>query len=82
MNKKVARPSKKHLVAPKKNSGNSHADYIQKLYDQSEVNMAKFPAPEFLDRAIVRGYDLNQGVNYHKMFSQLAVTGFQATCLG
>ncbi|XP_055865778.1 deoxyhypusine synthase-like [Biomphalaria glabrata] len=31
---------------------------------------------------VVRGYDFNEGVNYHKLFSSMSRTGFQATSVG
>lgn len=52
------------------------------LYNAANDRLAKQANPEFLDRPTVKGYDMNQGVNYSKIFSTLWHTGFQATNLG
>lgn len=38
------------------------------------------PMPEGSD--VVRGYDFNEGIDYHKLFKSYARTGFQATNVG
>ena len=35
-----------------------------------------------IEGEVVRGYDLNQGIDYQKMFATYRHTGFQATSLG
>lgn len=38
------------------------------------------PMPEGSEK--VKGYDFNEGVDYHKLFTSMATTGFQATNVG
>lgn len=40
------------------------------------------PNPVKLQRAVVKGYDMNAGVDYNKMFATMPNTGFQSTNLG
>ena len=51
-------------------------EYLKKLYDDGAKYLDSFPAPKTLNREVVKGYDLNQGVNYDKMFANLKYTGF------
>ena len=82
------KPSSAHKTSSKqatpKKSSNSHppAGYLKELYKEGDKLMDKYPGPKSLERPQVRGYDLNQGVNYSKMWETLKVTGFQATNLG
>ncbi|XP_035825738.1 deoxyhypusine synthase [Aplysia californica] len=47
----------------------------------AEAVLAKSePMPEGSE--VVRGYDFNEGVNYHKLFESMVTTGFQATSVG
>jgi Deoxyhypusine synthase len=57
-------------------------EYLRKLFNDANDRLDTMPSPVQLGRAIVRGYDMNQGVNYNKMFATMSNTGFQATNLG
>lgn len=52
------------------------------LNDASNKRLEKQPNPLSLNLPTVKGYDLNEGVNYSKIFSTYWRTGFQATNLG
>ncbi|TNV80159.1 hypothetical protein FGO68_gene15473 [Halteria grandinella] len=52
------------------------------LYAAANERLDAFTGPTSLDRPEVKGYDLNQGLNYSKMWQTLSHTGFQATNLG
>lgn len=49
---------------------------MRTLYNAASVRLDAYQGPEKLDRPIVKGYDLNQGLNYPKMFANLINTGF------
>jgi deoxyhypusine synthase len=55
---------------------------MRKLVEEADKRLDSFKGPESLPRPIVKGYDLNQGVDYSKIFAGLKTTGFQATNLG
>lgn len=57
-------------------------EQLKKRYLDADKYLDSFPAPKTLNRDKVKGYDLNQGVNYDKMMANLKYTGFQATQLG
>jgi len=46
------------------------------LYAAANERLDAFTGPSSLDRPEVKGYDLNQGLNYSKMWQTLSHTGF------
>ena len=78
--------SKKSSSNKKSKPSQSNAPYnrelLQKLYENGDKYLDSFPAPKTLNRDVIKGYDLNQGVDYNKMFANLKYTGFQASNLG
>jgi len=57
-------------------------EHMMSLYTAANDRLDAFVGPTSLDRPEVKGYDLNQGLNYTKMWQTLSNTGFQATNLG
>ena len=55
---------------------------MMSLFTAANERLDAFIGPDSLDRPQVRGYDLNEGLNYSKMWQTLSQTGFQATNLG
>ena len=44
---------------------------LKKLYEAGDVYLESFPAPNTVDAPKIKGFDLNQGVDYNKMFANL-----------
>jgi hypothetical protein len=53
-----------------------------RLYNEANDRLELIPGPKSLPSAHVKGYDLNKGLDYSKMFSGLKTMGFQATNVG
>ena len=51
-------------------------EYLIQLYDSANKRMEKQKTPASLNRQVVKGYDMNKGVNYSKIFSTYINTGF------
>ena len=49
---------------------------LKKLYVAGDDYLESFPAPKTIDAPRIKGYDLNQGVDYNKMFANLKYQGF------
>jgi len=57
---------------------------MMRLYNESNDRLELHAGtwPKSLPSAHVKGYDLNKGLDYSKMFSGLKTMGFQATNVG
>lgn len=55
---------------------------MMRLYNEANDRLDDFLGPKSLNREVVRGYDLNKGLDYSKMFGGLKTMGFQATNMG
>lgn len=49
---------------------------LNKLYTAGDAYLDSFPAPKTISADKIKGYDLNQGVDYNKMFANLKYQGF------
>ncbi len=44
---------------------------VKKLYLAGDKYLESFPVPKTVDAPKIKGFDLNQGVDYNKMFANL-----------
>ncbi len=74
-NKMPSKPSSAKKSAQKSTKPSAfimpNAAEVKKLYLAADKYLETFPAPKTVDAPKIKGFDLNEGVDYNKMFANL-----------